>query len=411
MKHIEILTLLVVALNFGFIHGTIAANLGVITVDGNDTLLCDKVQGTQEEINELERQYHSINVIHKNMKNSNQPFVRDFILDHSQPGLAKNQFKRVAFLFHGGMGSGCYQANQARLIDLTRTQRRINGQHTLYVYLNGLINEDDSKNSSLDPFNDEYYQIARSRYFHDYRQPGASNVVEGDAVKAIYSYLKKTYKNLSSKIYTAGHSNGGTLQWKLAIDVAGGSNQPKIHGFMVSAGLIPRYVESTWNLRKVYVAGVHGQHDVTQNPGGSSSQFSIDLTVDRLMELYGLPSSSLVEDINDDKFVDDVGNTHEPRSGDVFANRVVDIRAKNESNKTKSPFRFFKLRDRSLPIFNDYNDGGPYDTQDPNNIGAGHCWHGSGDEPMEGMDGCTKMFPMTLVMIQMFTNFDKLPAL
>lgn len=375
-----------------------------------ELLACENLNwSSSAENKELERSLQTIKVKHIDMNGKEFEVSRQYMIEHSEPGLAKSKFKRVVFLFHGGMGTACNQADSTRLYSLTREQRRIKGSiPTVFIYPTGLVNKKDKvKGKSFnngDPFSDEHYPQANGHYLADHRVKGATKIIEAKMVKAIVDELvnKKGYAVNKWRVYTGGHSNGGTLQWKLTKDLNGKNGMPKVHGTFISAGLIPKNVYNTYGIRNTFFSLMHGQHDTLACPNGSDTQFSINKTVEILANLYGYPAADVIEDNNDNSFTDDRGQTHYPKSGDLFANRVNDTRLMIESKKTLSPFRFFKIRDRSLPIMDCKNP-----VQKSGNIGAGHCWHGSGQKATNG-DGCAKMFPATKIMLQMFSNFDQM---
>lgn len=373
-----------------------------------ELLACkDLSWSSNAENKELERSLKSIKVKHIDMNGKEFSINRQYIVEHSEPNLAKSKFKRVVFLFHGGMGTACNQADSTRLYSLSRQQRRIGGNiPTLFIYPTGLVNKKDKRKGKSfydgDPFNDEYYPQANGHYLADHRAAGATRVIEAKMVKAIFNDLvnKQGYAVNKWRVYTGGHSNGGTLQWKLTKDLNGKNGMPKVHGAFISAGLIPKNVYNTYGLRRTYFSLVHGQHDSIACPNGSDSQFGTNKTAEILANLYRYPSADVIEEYNDNYFKDDTGAVHRPKSGDFYANRVTDTRLMNESKKRLSPFRLFKLRDKSLPIMDCSNPA-----QRQGNIGAGHCWHGTGKAATNG-DGCAKIFPASKIMLQMFSNFD-----
>jgi polyhydroxybutyrate depolymerase len=86
--------------------------------------------------------------------------------------------------------------------------------------------------------------------------------------------LRKEYSVDPNRIYVAGHSNGGTMAYRLGIEL-----DTLVAGIGVSAGLLPEQLAAVPARSPVTLVAVHGKSDTTVPHDGRSSSLSVPLSV------------------------------------------------------------------------------------------------------------------------------------
>lgn len=86
--------------------------------------------------------------------------------------------------------------------------------------------------------------------------------------------LRKQYNIDAKRIYVAGHSNGGTMAYRLGVEL-----DTLLAGIGVSAGLLPAQLAEIPARSPVTLVAVHGKSDATVPYDGRSNSLSVPLSV------------------------------------------------------------------------------------------------------------------------------------
>lgn len=376
----------------------------------NNSLLCQNksaatANGHGEDL------FKKVDVKHEYVKGKSHTFNRSYVVKASKSacGSSSDPYKKLVVIFHGGGGSGCNMrdgigintasgvggSNSAPFV----TQDCINGKKTLYVFPNGLRPMDhpdyDTNGSLL--FDPEYFQGAdvapTSRQHNDGRDP--KNLIrESDFVEAIYNQLNGSKVNgtkvqLDGSIYLAGHSNGGTVQWKIL------SENKKVKALFVSAGNMPEPVADNSKFPitdQAHVFVVQGRQDGMMLFDGKEGRLLSTLdTLENLASRYGYtPSQQKTWGYPDEN----------PTPNDEHGDEMYDyIYGKYPPKEGKKMILFSILNKKGSPAGDTF--------------GPGHCWHGKTTTTKAMINGkmvieeCTTKYASTFWMIYSFTDADK----
>lgn len=355
--------------------------------------------------------FKTVDVTHEYAKGKSHTFSRSYVVKASKSSCGKSgdPYKKIVVVIHGGGGSGCHMrdgvgintasgvggVNSAPMV----TSDCINGKKALYVFPNGLRPADhpeyESKGQLL--FNPEYFQGAdvapTSRQFNDGRDP-QNLIKESVFFEAIYSQLNGTKVNgtkveLDGSMYLAGHSNGGTVQWKTL------SESKKIKALMVSAGNLPVPVADNKKFpitSQAHVFIVQGRQDgMMLYEGKEDRLLSTMSTLENIAGRYGYKSK-------DQKTWSYSDDSLTPT--DSHANQMYDYYYGQYPPKVgKKMILLTVLNKKGSPAGDAF--------------GPGHCWHGKTSVTKAGIDGkqvveeCTAKYAATFWMIYSFTEADK----
>jgi poly(3-hydroxybutyrate) depolymerase len=359
-------------------------------------------------------QFRTVRVTHSLIGLKSTTLTRSYILKHSRSkcGKASDPYQKLVVVFHGGGGSACSMRDGVAINTAAGvggkhsaplvTTDCINNKKTLYVFPNGLRSSDHpnyKKNGSL-IFNPDVYLASgtasvNSRQFNDGRDPN-NPLKESDFIKKIYKQLDGTKVNntlvkLDGTIYTAGHSNGGIMQWKNMAE------EPRVAAMFLSAGLMPEPVAKKYKFRsqQAHIFIVHGKQETMQLfEGTPGKMLGAHETLKHIAVQYGYRPSEAKSYVYPER-----GSHAHLTPSDKNGNTMKDT---------------WYLKDRRKMLF--LTELGKRGVPNGPGHGPGHCWHGHTKRISLKINGeqvtehCTTKFASTFWMIYSFTEADKWDA-